>query len=65
MNKSTPIKVKNKVIGHMWLCKNGKWECEHKKTGMSWGLISSEEEAVKLINDHDYYSSQEYVKSLK
>jgi len=46
-----PVKVNGREIGVVWQEGEGDWHAEYGKTGSSWGMIDSYEEAVELIKD--------------
>jgi hypothetical protein len=45
------VRYKGKVIGMVWQTEDGDWAAEDSKTGSSWDMIDSREDAVQMILD--------------
>jgi hypothetical protein len=52
-----PVEVNGKEVGVVWKEGEGDWHAEHSKSGNSWGMIDSYEDAVELIQDEAMYES--------
>ena len=46
-----PVILNGKDVGVVWKEGEGDWHAEYSKTGASWGMIDSQQEAVELIQD--------------